>query len=49
MGFMFLFITMIIVPRWTFCHSNNYCDCRLPTLQGICDGQYISTWGGNII
>ncbi len=49
MGIMFLFITMILVPRAVFCSSNNYCDCRIQTLQGICEGEYISTWGGNII
>ncbi len=49
MGVLFLFISMILVPRAVFCWSNNYCDCRLAPLQGICDGEYISTWGGNVI
>lgn len=32
-----------------FCKSNNYCDCHMAAYKGICDGDFINTWGGNII
>ena len=28
MGVLFLFLTMLILPRAAYCRSNNYCDCR---------------------
>jgi hypothetical protein len=42
MGVLFLFITMLILPRAAYCRSNNYCDCSTKAYASICQGQYIS-------
>ncbi|GFH28071.1 uncharacterized protein HaLaN_26492 [Haematococcus lacustris] len=49
MGIMFLFVTMMILPRATVCRTDNYCDCTIATYQGVCDGHFVSTWGGSIV
>ncbi|KAJ9531467.1 hypothetical protein QJQ45_006914 [Haematococcus lacustris] len=49
MGTMFLFITMMILPRASVCRTDNYCNCSIATYQGVCEGQFVSTWGGNIV
>jgi hypothetical protein len=45
MGCMFLFHTMLILPRATFCKSNNYCDCATLGYEIVCEGGYIGTSG----
>ncbi|GAX77988.1 hypothetical protein CEUSTIGMA_g5430.t1 [Chlamydomonas eustigma] len=42
MGILFLFLTMLILPRAVYCDSNEYCDCRTSTYAAICKGEYIS-------
>ncbi len=41
MGVLFLFLTMLVLPRAAYCSSNNYCDCRTHAYKTICDGEYI--------
>jgi hypothetical protein len=42
MGILFLFLTMLILPRAAYCGSDEYCDCRTNTYDAICKGEYIS-------
>ncbi|KAG1655108.1 hypothetical protein FOA52_015846 [Chlamydomonas sp. UWO 241] len=42
MGVMFLFHTMLLLPRATFCKTNNNCDCATMGYSVICEGGYIS-------
>lgn len=42
MGVLFLFLTMMILPRAAYCKSDNYCDCSAKAYQNICEGLYNS-------
>jgi len=42
MGVLFLFLTMLILPRAAYCRSDNYCDCTTLAYKTICEGKYIS-------
>ncbi len=42
MGVLFVFLTMLILPRAVFCKSDNFCDCSTSTFAAICNQEYIN-------